>query len=253
MKKARHQAVPMPKTVEQDFFASKHVIEIFIWRKLPGSYMDDVVLSMGVDGHDFLNITEREGESIRNWLISVGINIKATSKASIIRRLRDFNLTLEFMEQTWLDDTHIVRNYVIKPLLPFERKVEICNEIIKASGLITNICSNPSSPDLEMIKQIRSVCETIQELTDKLDAFHGDKYTQPITSTNYKSLQYRAGQRVFHAKFGEGIVMATKPSGDDLEINVRFDKSGVKTLIASLAKLEIQVAPTLTDLADMPF
>jgi DNA helicase II / ATP-dependent DNA helicase PcrA len=65
----------------------------------------------------------------------------------------------------------------------------------------------------------------------------------PFGKTNamppQKPLQFRSGQRVSHDKFGEGIVIATRRAGDDEEISVRFEKAGMKTLIASLARLTV--------------
>ncbi len=47
------------------------------------------------------------------------------------------------------------------------------------------------------------------------------------------------GDKVRHAKFGEGIVTGTKPSGSDVEVTVAFaDGQGVKRLLLSFAKLE---------------
>ncbi len=50
--------------------------------------------------------------------------------------------------------------------------------------------------------------------------------------------QYRSGQRVRHAQFGEGIVVESKIAGGEEELVVAFDRVGVKRLMASLAKLE---------------
>lgn len=51
--------------------------------------------------------------------------------------------------------------------------------------------------------------------------------------------QYRTGQKVTHAKFGEGIVVESKITGIDEEVVVAFTDVGIKKLVASLAKLEI--------------
>jgi DNA helicase-2/ATP-dependent DNA helicase PcrA len=45
------------------------------------------------------------------------------------------------------------------------------------------------------------------------------------------------GQRVYHATFGEGVVVSCKPVRDDHEVVVAFDGVGVKKLLASLAML----------------
>ncbi len=51
--------------------------------------------------------------------------------------------------------------------------------------------------------------------------------------------QLKAGQRVFHAKFGEGIVIQSKPMGNDVEVSVAFEDVGIKRLLASFANLEM--------------
>ena len=50
---------------------------------------------------------------------------------------------------------------------------------------------------------------------------------------------YKSGQRVFHSKFGEGVVSEVVPRRDDVEISVAFDRHGQKRLMGTLAKLEI--------------
>jgi DNA helicase-2/ATP-dependent DNA helicase PcrA len=49
---------------------------------------------------------------------------------------------------------------------------------------------------------------------------------------------YKSGQKVRHAKFGEGTVIETKLTGSDEEVSIAFSE-GVKRLAASFAKLEI--------------
>jgi DNA helicase-2/ATP-dependent DNA helicase PcrA len=51
-------------------------------------------------------------------------------------------------------------------------------------------------------------------------------------------LPFVAGDRVNHAIFGAGTVIAVTPVGDDAEVQVAFQGRGVKRLLASLAKLE---------------
>jgi DNA helicase-2/ATP-dependent DNA helicase PcrA len=49
---------------------------------------------------------------------------------------------------------------------------------------------------------------------------------------------YKVGERVKHQVFGEGQVLAVKPSGSDQEVTVLFKTMGTKRLLASMAKLE---------------
>jgi DNA helicase-2/ATP-dependent DNA helicase PcrA len=52
--------------------------------------------------------------------------------------------------------------------------------------------------------------------------------------------KYSIGQNVYHQKFGEGVVIASKLTGIDEEVDVAFSGLGVKKLVASMAKLEIR-------------
>ena len=51
--------------------------------------------------------------------------------------------------------------------------------------------------------------------------------------------QYQAGVKVYHKKFGEGIINYVEPEGDDLKVDINFDKFGHKRLMAKFANLEI--------------
>ena len=51
--------------------------------------------------------------------------------------------------------------------------------------------------------------------------------------------QYGEGVRVFHKKFGEGTITKTEPEGEDLKVDINFDKVGHKRLMAKFANLEI--------------
>ena len=52
--------------------------------------------------------------------------------------------------------------------------------------------------------------------------------------------EYRTGQNVTHKKFGDGVVIESKLTGNDEEVIVAFTDVGIKKLVASLAKLEIR-------------
>ena len=56
---------------------------------------------------------------------------------------------------------------------------------------------------------------------------------------NVDITQYESGQRVYHKKFGEGTITKVEPEGDDLKVEISFDKSGNKRLMAKYAGLEI--------------
>ena len=51
--------------------------------------------------------------------------------------------------------------------------------------------------------------------------------------------KYKAGVRIFHKKFGEGIINYVEEEGDDLKVDINFDKVGHKRLMAKFSNLEI--------------
>lgn len=51
--------------------------------------------------------------------------------------------------------------------------------------------------------------------------------------------QYQEGQRVHHKKFGDGIITKLEKEGDDVKVDIEFDKAGHKRLMAQFANLEI--------------
>ncbi len=50
---------------------------------------------------------------------------------------------------------------------------------------------------------------------------------------------YQSGVRVYHKKFGEGTINYVEPEGEDLKVDINFDKVGHKRLMAKFANLEI--------------
>jgi len=56
--------------------------------------------------------------------------------------------------------------------------------------------------------------------------------------TPSRELKFRAGQRVQHATFGEGIVIESRLDRNDEEVTVAFKQAGIKRLLASFANLQ---------------
>ncbi|MBI2773393.1 MAG: UvrD-helicase domain-containing protein [Chloroflexi bacterium] len=52
--------------------------------------------------------------------------------------------------------------------------------------------------------------------------------------------RFRAGQKVMHPTFGEGIVVSSAAQADDEEVTVAFPGKGVKKLMAAFARLEVR-------------
>ena len=51
--------------------------------------------------------------------------------------------------------------------------------------------------------------------------------------------QYRSGVRVYHKKFGEGMINKVEQEGEDLKVDITFEKAGHKRLMARFAGLEV--------------
>ena len=70
--------------------------------------------------------------------------------------------------------------------------------------------------------------------------FGGSKpsFGKTFTVEKKDHLDYAAGDRVRHIKFGQGTVAEIKDGGKDFEVTVDFDTAGRKRMFASFAKLE---------------
>ncbi len=70
-----------------------------------------------------------------------------------------------------------------------------------------------------------------------------EKLIQTVASkmndTTVDLSQYAEGVRVYHRKFGEGTISNVEEEGNDLKVDIFFDKVGHKRLMAKFAKLEI--------------
>ena len=58
------------------------------------------------------------------------------------------------------------------------------------------------------------------------------------TKSSGKDGQLTLGQRVSHAKFGEGVILNLEGNGSHMRIQVNFEKAGSKWLVASYANLQ---------------
>ncbi len=70
-----------------------------------------------------------------------------------------------------------------------------------------------------------------------------DNFLNSLTSNKKQETidlsKYEEGVRVFHKKFGEGTIQLVEPEGEDLKVDINFDKVGHKRLMAKFAGLEI--------------
>ena len=63
--------------------------------------------------------------------------------------------------------------------------------------------------------------------------------SKSVVSQNVDLSKYEQGVKVYHKKFGEGVISSVEPENDDLKVDIQFDKFGHKRLMAKYANLEI--------------
>ena len=52
------------------------------------------------------------------------------------------------------------------------------------------------------------------------------------------AVTYSTGDTVVHKVFGQGVILSSKPMGNDSMLEIAFEKAGTKKLMANYAKLE---------------
>ena len=65
-----------------------------------------------------------------------------------------------------------------------------------------------------------------------------NRFSAQVSHTSFVDSGYSLGQRVMHAKFGEGTVLNYEGSGEHGRVQVHFDNIGSKWLMLAYAKLE---------------
>ena len=100
----------------------------------------------------------------------------------------------------------------------------------------TELISREKSPYDRPQKQVYSSFGASNE-RPVYDTLTINSVAKKVTSTSSKEV-FSAGDRVFHATFGEGDVISVKRMGADWLYEVVFDKVGTKKLMATYAKLK---------------
>ncbi|MDG6774368.1 DNA helicase II [Thiomicrorhabdus sp. ZW0627] len=90
------------------------------------------------------------------------------------------------------------------------------------------------------IKEIPSECVDFVRLSGSVrpttESAMNSNISAALAAENQSG--YQIGDRVRHAKFGEGIVLTIQGSGDHASVNVHFDDVGSKWLVMAYAKLD---------------
>jgi DNA helicase-2/ATP-dependent DNA helicase PcrA len=96
----------------------------------------------------------------------------------------------------------------------------------------------------ELIQEIRPRERVSSSITSSGNSFNRSRdtnkgfYNRTYHAVDLNEGEYRLGQRVRHAKFGEGVVVACEGSGKTARVQIRFDQVGTKWLIVGFANLE---------------
>ena len=72
----------------------------------------------------------------------------------------------------------------------------------------------------------------------KVENGEGEKEASTAATAGIPTIDLKAGDRVRHSSFGEGVVVSNKKVKADNEITVAFSGQGIKKLLLSLARLE---------------
>ena len=86
--------------------------------------------------------------------------------------------------------------------------------------------------------EIKSAKPAMQYNFRTAESFLNNLNKKPASASVDISI-YRAGQRVYHKKFGEGKINYVEAEGDDAKVDITFDKIGHKRLMAKYAGLEV--------------
>ncbi len=90
------------------------------------------------------------------------------------------------------------------------------------------------------IKEIPEECVESVRLSGSVAPSFGGYQAQDSFGLSAKQNEtgFMAGERVFHQKFGDGVVLATEGSGEHARIQVNFTHAGAKWLVTAYANLE---------------
>lgn len=88
--------------------------------------------------------------------------------------------------------------------------------------------------------EIKNVASNTNNNTSNFAFRTAESFLKSFESKKNVNIQeYEAGQRVYHKKFGEGTINKVEQEGDDLKVDICFDKVGNKRLMAKFAGLQI--------------
>jgi DNA helicase-2/ATP-dependent DNA helicase PcrA len=101
--------------------------------------------------------------------------------------------------------------------------------------------SDPSAPSRfldDIPSKLTSDAEKPRRARMQTQWDQGTGYNPGNLQSPVSNPKFRAGQRVRHAVFGEGLVIESRVDKDDEMVTVAFEEVGLKRLMAGLANLQ---------------
>ena len=74
--------------------------------------------------------------------------------------------------------------------------------------------------------------------SEKRSSSSAHSFGQAGNTAEKPPVDYKVGDTVKHKSFGTGVILSVKPMGNDMLMEIAFDKSGTKKVMANFARLE---------------
>ena len=124
-----------------------------------------------------------------------------------------------------------------------EKKSSNSNEEFKDFGYRWSYGKGQSVKTYKMGEEDRKQAEKILETKETSFQYRtAESFLSTLKQKEINNVdlsQYKVGQRVYHKKFGEGTITKLEEEGNDIKVDLEFDKVGHKRLMAKFAGLEI--------------
>ncbi len=125
-----------------------------------------------------------------------------------------------------------------------EEMVEGYNEVVegKSQNNFVDVNSTWSYGGRNVVKSYSVAASTVKKSAAGFAFRTADSFLNNLNKSAKTSVDlsvYEAGKRVYHKKFGEGTINYVEQEGDDLKVDITFEKSGHKRLMAKFAGLEV--------------
>ena len=125
-----------------------------------------------------------------------------------------------------------------------EDMVEGYNEVVegKSQNNFADVNSTWSYGGRNAVKSYSVAASTVKKPAAEFAFRTAESFLNNLNKSAKTSVDlsvYEAGKRVYHKKFGEGTINYVEQEGDDLKVDIDFNKVGHKRLMAKFAKLEV--------------